>query len=98
MDAQTVVTIIVGAVTVTTAIVGIALHAGKTRNMAETNTKDLDALGDKVHKHGNRLQLIPEKPDDVYARQDVVAIELAHIRDSQARMEKQISTLVERQR
>ena len=96
MDAETVITLIGLAIVVGSTLVAVALHAGKTRNMAETNTKDIDALGDKVHKHGNRLSMIPEKPDDVYARKDTVAIELAHIRDSQERMEKQIATLVDR--
>lgn len=98
MDAQTVIALLGLAFVAGSALVAVAVHAGKTRSMAETNTKDIDALGRKVHRHSNRFDLIPERPDDVYARQDTMQMAIDHIRESQERMEKQLAVLVERQR
>ena len=87
MGAETVIAIILGAVTVGGAIVGVALYAGKSRDVAETalhRTRNIEAAQQGFAAH----------VDATFARRDTVAIELGHIRESQARMEQQLGQLV----
>lgn len=40
-----------------------------------------------IQAHAARLALIPERPDEVYARKDVIAVELTAIKESLDRIE-----------
>lgn len=90
MDAQTVIAIVLGALSVGGAIVGIALYAGKSRDLAEDALHKVRNVESAHHGHIAHV-------DATYARKDTTAIELRHIRASLERVEQQISTLVERQ-
>lgn len=87
MDAQTLIVAVSGLGSIA---VGVAIG----RQM--TVRRDINAIDSRVHRINNRLAAFPEKPDEVYARRDTVAIELAHIRESQERVEQQLARLVGR--
>lgn len=78
------------------AISGVVLTSGIAIGRQMTVRRDINTIDQRLHKIAGRLDAIPPKPDDVYARKDTVAIELGHIRESQQRMEEQLSRLLER--
>lgn len=109
MDAATVIGLAGLAVTGGTALVVITIYASRTRAMAETTATDLTTvksdLTDKIdanhdtalHKARNvetALSTHIQHTEQVYARKDTLAIELGHIRESQARIEATLSQLV----
>ncbi len=73
------------AISVGSVLVGVGIFIGRTKSMG----KDIAELDRAVHKHGNRLALIPEKPDDVYVRKDALAPALKAIDESLKRIEEQ---------
>lgn len=86
MDAQTVLGIILGSVTLCGSIVGVALYAGKSRDVAEAalhKTRNLEQAQINYTTHA----------DLVFARKDVIAVELANIREGQERIEHAIESL-----
>lgn len=86
MDAQGIIALI-GASTLISA--GIAV--GRQLTMR----RDINNIGRKVHDLQDwRNATLPKELADTYARKDTVAIELGHIRESQARMEQQLAQLV----
>lgn len=86
MDAQTV---IVGISGIGSVAVGIAI--GRQLTMR----RDINNIGRKLHDLQDwRNATLPKHLEDTYARRDTVAIELGHIRESQARMEHQLAQLV----
>lgn len=58
--------------------------------------KDLEQIDRTVHKHANRLALIPEKPDDVYVRKEALAPQLASMTAALERIERNQEALTQR--
>jgi hypothetical protein len=79
MDAMAVYTAIGGA----GGVMAVGIAIGKSM----TTSRDIGALADKVHKLGNRVNLIPERPDEVYVRKDAIAPKLEAIDASLRRIE-----------
>jgi hypothetical protein len=75
---------------------GVFLTAGTAIGLQMTVRRDINSLDGRVHKISSRLQVIPEKPDDVYARKELVAAEFSHIRESLERVEQQLGRLLEK--
>lgn len=89
MDAQTVIAAIVGAVTVGGAIVGIALHAGKSRHVADSalhRTRNIEAAQTAHVAHVERT----------FVRKDTIGPQLDAINRSLERIETRQTALVDR--
>lgn len=67
--------------------VGIAIGLSKNRG------KDIDALGQTVHKITNRLSVFPPNPDEVYARKETITAELSAIRESMHQIQGDVRAL-----
>lgn len=89
MDAQSIVAIIGGALAVGGAIVGIALHAGKSRDVAESALHKARNV-ETVHS-GYVIHV-----DQTYARKAEIAPELNAIKASLARIEKHQDMMAQR--
>lgn len=92
MDGQ----VIFGVIGATGTLVGLGVVIGRTRTLSGAVIKDLKTLDAQVHKHANRLQYIPEKPDDVYARKDAIAPKLEAIDASLKRIEAHQDMMAQR--
>lgn len=96
MDAQTFTAIVGMSITLGTAIVIVTVYAVTTRGKTSGNSRDIVRIDAVVHKHANRLALIPEKPDDIYARKETITPQLDAVRQSLERIEERQSKLVDR--
>lgn len=89
MDAQTIIAGITGAIAVGAAIVGIAMHASKSRSVAD----------DAIHKARNVESAhhgFVAHVDRTYVRKETIGPQLAAIHDSLDRIERRQGNLIDR--
>lgn len=69
---------------------GVFIVVGTAIGRQMTVRRDMTLLDKQIHKIGNKVAAFPDKPDEVYARKDVVAVELGHIRETLERIEARL--------
>mgnify|MGYP001564123844 CR=1 FL=1 len=88
MDAQAILALLGGS-----SLIAVGVAIGRQL----TIRRDINNIGQKVHRIEDwRNATLPKLLEETYARKDIVASELWHIRESQARMEQQLAQLVEK--
>lgn len=89
MDAQTIIAAVLATLTVGGAVVGIALHAGKSRDMAESALHKLRNVEQAHLGHVTHA-------DTVYARKDALEPQFKAIAESLDRIEQRQNKLIDR--
>ena len=89
MDAQTLIAAIVGTVTVGAAIVGIAMHAGKSRSVAD------DAIHKARNVEGAHTGFVAHV-DRTYVRKETLSPQLNDMKDALKRIEERQTVLFDR--
>lgn len=61
---------------------GVMVTVGIAIGKSMTTHRDIRNIDGRVHKLSNKLQAYPDKPDEVFARKDVIGAQLAAIHQS----------------